>query len=81
MYRGRNKRYPVAKKTRKSCSETNTTAALHYRSNNICYDGYVKYEGAEIHRSAIMQDFRESKKKKKKKKKNGRLATIFGFLV
>ena len=27
-------------------------------------DGYVKYEEAEIHRSAIMQDFRNSEKKK-----------------
>ena len=30
----------------------------------MVYDGYVKYEEAEIHRSAIMQDFRVSKKKK-----------------
>ena len=34
----------------------------------VVYDGYVKYEEAEIHRSAIMQDFRASEKKKKKKK-------------
>ena len=27
-------------------------------------DGYVKYEEAEVHRSAIMQDFRDNKKKK-----------------
>ena len=33
----------------------------------MVYDGYVKYEEAEIHRSAIMQDFRDSVKKKKKK--------------
>ena len=33
----------------------------------MVYDGYVKYEEAEIHRSAIMQDFRKKKKKKKKK--------------
>ena len=26
----------------------------------MVYDGYVKYEEAEIHRSAIMQDFRDS---------------------
>ena len=26
----------------------------------VVYDGYVKYEEAEIHRSAIMQDFRNS---------------------
>ena len=25
--------------------------------------GYVKYEEAEVHRSAIMQDFRDNKKK------------------
>ena len=33
----------------------------------MIYDGYVKYEEAEIHRPAIMQDFRNVKKKKKKK--------------
>ena len=32
----------------------------------VLYDGYVKYEEAEIHRSAIMQDFQKSKKKFKK---------------
>ena len=31
----------------------------------MVYDGYVKYEVAEIHRSAIMQDFQDSDKKKK----------------
>ena len=36
-------------------------------------DGYVKYEEAEVHRSAIMQDFRDNEKK------NGRLAAIFDF--
>ena len=25
----------------------------------VLSDGYVKYEEAEVHRSAIMQDFRE----------------------
>ena len=30
----------------------------------VVYEGYVKYEEAEIHRSAIMQDFRDSEKKK-----------------
>ena len=29
----------------------------------VVYDGYVKYEKAEMHRSAIMQDFRDSEKK------------------
>ena len=33
----------------------------------VVYDGYVKYEEAEIHRSAIMQDFRNSEKKNNKK--------------
>ena len=33
-------------------------------------DGYVKYEETEVHRSAIMQDFRDNEKK------NGRLAAI-----
>ena len=27
-------------------------------------DGYVKYEEAEVHRSAIMQDFQDNDKKK-----------------
>ena len=31
------------------------------------YDGYVKYEEVEIHRSAIMQDFQNSEKKTWKK--------------
>ena len=43
-----------------------TTIADHY-IKIVVYDGYVKYEEAEIHRSAIMQDFRDNKKKKKKK--------------
>ena len=29
-------------------------------------DGYVKYEEAEVHRSAIMQDFRDNEKNKNK---------------
>ena len=29
-------------------------------------DGYVKYEEAEVDRSAIMQDFRDNEKKKLK---------------
>ena len=29
----------------------------------VC-DGYVKYEGAEVLRSAIMQDFRDNEEKK-----------------
>ena len=37
----------------------NTKAALRYRSTTI----FVKYEEAEIHRSAIIQDFRDSEKK------------------
>ena len=41
----------------------------------VVYDVSVKYGEAEIHRSAIMQDFRDMKKK------NGRLAAIFDFLV
>ena len=47
--------------TRKSCSETNTKAALRYRSTTI----FVKYEEAEIHRSAIMQHFRDGEKTNK----------------
>ena len=30
----------------------------------MVYDDYVKYEEAEIHKSAIMQDFRDSETKK-----------------
>ena len=36
-----------------------TKAALRYGSTTI----FVKYEEAEIHRSAIMQDFRENVRK------------------
>ena len=32
----------------------------------MLFDGYVKYEEAEVNRSAIMQDFGDNKKKKKK---------------
>ena len=52
----------------------------------MVYDVYVKYEEAEIHRSATMQDFRDTQKKKKKfflekieKKINGPLAAILIF--
>ena len=34
----------------------------------MVYDGYVKYEEAEMHRSAVMQDFRDSEKKNNNKK-------------
>ena len=40
-------------------------------------DGYVKYEEAEVDRSAIMQDFRDNGKTINK---NGRLAAIGSFL-
>ena len=40
----------------------------------MVFDDYVKYEEAEIHRSAIMQDFRDSEKQK-----TGRLAAILNF--
>ena len=29
----------------------------------VLSDGYVKYEEAEVHRSAIMQNFRDNEKK------------------
>ena len=41
-------------------------------------DGYVKYEEAEVHRSAIMQDFQDIKMRKKKL--NGLMAAIFDFI-
>ena len=40
-------------------------------------DGYVKYEEAEVHKSAIMQDFRDNEKNKS----NGRLAAILDFIT
>ena len=40
-------------------------------------DGDVKYEEAEVHRSAIMQDFQDNEKKNK----NGRLAAILDFIT
>ena len=43
----------------------------------MLYDGYVKYEEAEVHGSAIMQDFRDNEKKKL----NGRLAAILDFIT
>ena len=42
-------------------------------------DSYVKYEEAEVHISAIMQDFRD--RPNEKKKLNGRLATILDFIT
>ena len=41
----------------------------------VVYDGYVKYEEAEVHRSAIMQDFQDNEKKKLKWLTSGH----FGF--
>ena len=41
----------------------------------VC-DGYVKYEEAEVHRSAIMQDFRDNDNFFL----NGRLAAILDFI-
>ena len=38
-------------------------------------EGYVKYEKAEVHSSAIMQDFRDNEKTNL----NGRLAAILNF--
>ena len=56
--------------TRKSCSKTNSSPPLlidqYYKF--VVYDGYVKYEEAEIPNSAIMQDFRDSEKNKINKK-------------
>ena len=33
------------------------------QKNPVVYDGYVKYEEADIHRSAIIQDFQDNEKK------------------
>ena len=41
--------------------------SLDHYFKSVVYDGYVKYEEAEIHRSVIMQDFQDSEKKNNKK--------------
>ena len=41
---------------------------VKFVSGYPCVRHYILYEEAEIHRSAIMQDFRDREKKKKKKK-------------
>ena len=43
--------------------ESSPLLSLNHYFKIVVYDGYVKYEEAEIHRSAIMQDFRDSEKK------------------
>ena len=43
--------------------ESSHLSSLDHYFKNVVYDGYVKYEETEIHRSAIMQDFRDGKKK------------------
>ena len=43
--------------------ESSTPLSLNHYFKIVVYDGYVKYEEAEIHRSAIMQDFQDSEKK------------------
>ena len=40
-------------------------------------DSYVKYEEAEVHSSAIMQDFRDNEKTNL----NGRLSAILDFIT
>ena len=47
------------------------------KNSMVLSDGYVKYEEAEVHRSAIMQDFRD----KEKKNYNGRLAAFLDFIT
>ena len=34
-----------------------------HQNTLVLYDGYVKYEEADLHRSAIIQDFRDNEKK------------------
>ena len=46
--------------------ESSPLLSLDHYFKNVVFDGYVKYEEAEIHRSAIMQGFRDGKKKIKK---------------
>ena len=59
--------------------ESSPPLSLDHYFKIVVYDGYVKYEEAEIRRSAIMQDFRDSGKKIEKK--NGRLSATLYFLV
>ena len=44
--------------------ESSPPLSLDHYFKIVVYDGYVKYEDAEIHSSAIMQDFRNSEKEK-----------------
>ena len=48
------------------------------KNPQVVYDGYVKYEEAEIHISAIMKDFRISEKKKLKWQTGGHQIRIDG---
>ena len=43
--------------------ESSPPLSLDYHFKIVAYDGYVKYEAAEIQGSAIMQDSRDSVKK------------------
>ena len=47
--------------------ESSPQLSLHKYLKIVVYDGYVKYEEAEIHRSAIMKDFEDVNKKINKK--------------
>ena len=38
----------------------------HEKTPPVVYDGYVNYEEAEIHRSAIVQEFQDDEKKIKR---------------
>ena len=49
--------------------ESSPPLSLDYYFKIVVYDGCVKFEEAEIHRSAIIQDFRDNEKKIKLKKK------------
>ena len=62
----------VRKRTRKQ-----PLLSLNHYFKIVCPQKLIR---TEIHRSAIMQDFRDSKQKKNEKK-NGRLAAISDFLV
>ena len=49
---------------------------MSIKNPQVVCDGYVKYEEADVHRSAIMQHFRNNEKTFL----NGRLATILDFI-
>ena len=63
--------------------ESSPPLSLDHYFKIVVYDGYVKYEDAEIHSSAIMQDFRNSGKKiiNDKKQEEKKMADLQPFWI